>query len=110
MRPILLYFDIGQNNITGPVRIYLGNLPHIKLLSLGGNQLGDNQPSDDLIFIDSLDNCTRLQILELSGNRLRGMLPNSVVNLSTTIEILDLSANQIHGNIPQEIGKLVNMI
>ena len=47
--------------------------------------------------------------LILYKNGLRGELPNSIVNLSTSIEKLYLFTNDIYGGIPREIGKLVNL-
>ncbi|WOG91023.1 hypothetical protein DCAR_0310271 [Daucus carota subsp. sativus] len=106
----LVDLDVGENNIAGPVPMNFGSLHSLVWLNLASNSLGYNQPPDDLSFFESLVNCTNLKELALGGSGLKGKLPESVVNLSTTIEILDMSVNYIYGSIPREIGKLVNIM
>ncbi|XP_074333850.1 uncharacterized protein LOC141671475 isoform X2 [Apium graveolens] len=105
----LILFDIAGNNITGPVPNNLGSLPHLQILNLNHNPLGDNMGPDDLGFFNSFVNCTNLQQLGLEETGLRGKLPNSIVNLSISMERLYLNKNHIYGSIPREIGKLENM-
>nr|XP_017242513.1 PREDICTED: probable LRR receptor-like serine/threonine-protein kinase At3g47570 isoform X2 [Daucus carota subsp. sativus] len=97
------------NNITGPIPNNLGSLPDIQVLGLGQNLLGENMRPNDWSFFDSLVNCTHLTRLGLHESSLRGELPNSIANLSTTLEGLYLYGNYIYGSIPHEIGKLVNL-
>ena len=76
--------DLSANNLSGPIS------PGI----------------DDLI-----DNLTALQVLDLSGNRLNGEIPDALGSLSNLIH-LDLSANQLSGPFPgiRELGSLSNLI
>ncbi|WOG85760.1 hypothetical protein DCAR_0104953 [Daucus carota subsp. sativus] len=104
----LVNFDVLGNSITGPIQNNFGLLPNLQLLSLGQNPLGDNL--DDLSFINSLVNCTRLWILTLHESNLRGELPSSIVNLSQTLEELYMYGNHIYGRVPPEIRNLENMI
>nr|XP_017231396.1 PREDICTED: probable LRR receptor-like serine/threonine-protein kinase At3g47570 isoform X2 [Daucus carota subsp. sativus] len=103
----LFIFDMSYNHITGPLPMNFGSLSHLKIINLGGNPLGDNQP---LSFINSLVNCTNLYALMLFQNGLRGEIPSSIVNLSRSTEILVLEENHMYGMIPSGIGNLVNMI
>ncbi|XP_074334537.1 putative receptor-like protein kinase At3g47110 [Apium graveolens] len=105
----LVAFEIIENKITGPIPNNLGSLYNIEILNLDRNPVGENMQPDDLSFFNSLVNCTRLKMLGLDETSLRGQLPNSIVNLSTTMEKLDLSGNHIYGSIPHEIGKLKNL-
>nr|XP_017251650.1 PREDICTED: probable LRR receptor-like serine/threonine-protein kinase At3g47570 [Daucus carota subsp. sativus] len=105
----LVNLDISANSITGPIPINWDSLPNLEVLGLGQNPLADYSQLQDWIFFNSLVNCTLLTYLDFSQNGLRGKLPSSIVNLSTTIETLYLFGNQIYGTIPREIGKLVNM-
>ncbi|XP_074335404.1 receptor kinase-like protein Xa21 [Apium graveolens] len=105
----LVVFEISSNSITGPIPTNWGSLPSLSWLNLGGNPLADNQQTDDLSFFDSLVNCSRLTGLNLHNTGLRGELPNSIANLSTTIELLFLHGNNLYGSIPRDIGKLVKM-
>ncbi|XP_063942070.1 probable LRR receptor-like serine/threonine-protein kinase At3g47570 [Daucus carota subsp. sativus] len=106
----LVRFDISSNKISGPVPMELGSLAYLQVLNMENNRLGGNQWHNDLNFFNSLVNCTHLSMLLLSTNALRGQLPISIVNLSTTLQHLDLSGNHICRTIPREIGGLVNLM
>ncbi|XP_017235581.1 probable LRR receptor-like serine/threonine-protein kinase At3g47570 isoform X2 [Daucus carota subsp. sativus] len=105
----LVDFEIVENNITGPIPNNLGSLPNLQTLGLGHNLLGESMRPNDWSFFNSLVNCTNLRRLGLHESSLRGVLPYSIVNLSTTMEELYLYGNLLYGSIPREIGKLVNM-
>ncbi|XP_017239932.1 LRR receptor-like serine/threonine-protein kinase EFR [Daucus carota subsp. sativus] len=102
-------FEIQGNSITRPIPNHFGSLANLRVLGLGDNPLGDNVHPNDWSFFNSLVNCTNLKALRLFNMGLRGELPNSIVNLSTTMDELYLNENQISGSIPREIGKLVNL-
>ncbi|XP_057990709.1 putative receptor-like protein kinase At3g47110 [Hevea brasiliensis] len=97
-------FDVYANSFTGQVPIDRGNLNGLQLLNLGNNFLGNNS-SQDLAFITSLSNCTNLRGLSLSDNNFGGVLPSTIVNMSTLMSIT-LGRNQISGRIPAYIGIL----
>ncbi|CAL5348237.1 unnamed protein product [Camellia sinensis] len=80
-----------------------------KLLSLRWISVPQNQLQDDLTFISSLTNCTRLQLIDAGDNLFRGSLPDSIANLSTYLSWIDLHNNQIHGIIPLGIVNLLNL-
>ncbi|KAL5098362.1 hypothetical protein RYX36_002689 [Vicia faba] len=50
----------------------------------------------------------RIQVLDLSINKLHGILPSSIGNL-TYLTYLDLHDNAIEGGIPSSIGQLCNL-
>ncbi|KAG1366825.1 putative LRR receptor-like serine/threonine-protein kinase [Cocos nucifera] len=100
--------DIPQNNFSGKVPSDPGRLQQLYHLNMEENQLKARDVSD-WKFMDSLTNCSNLQILSLHGNKLEGQLPNSLVNLSSRIQVLAMGTNQISGNIPHGIGNLANL-
>ncbi|KAK2982915.1 hypothetical protein RJ640_006329, partial [Escallonia rubra] len=51
-----------------------------------------------------------LSELVIGSNRLHGVLPNSIGNLSTTLEWLEATGCHINGMIPSEIGNLSNLL
>ncbi len=55
-----------------------------------------------------LGNLTNLTVLNLSANRLGGTIPSELGNL-TNLEVLDLSGNRLSGAIPSELGNLTNL-
>ncbi|KAK3019488.1 hypothetical protein RJ639_004887 [Escallonia herrerae] len=104
----LVHFEIVGNDITGPVPKNLGSLQDLKKLKLGENKLGTNK-SNDLSFLDSLVNCTHLSQLSIGTNGFGGVLPDSLVNLSTELTLLRLEGNYISGSMPPDIRNLVNL-
>ncbi|PIA40799.1 hypothetical protein AQUCO_02400102v1, partial [Aquilegia coerulea] len=93
---------------TGSVPSDLGKLQGLRWLLFSGNQFGTQQGRDDLNFINSLTNCSKLLELDFSNNILKGPLPDSISNLSTTINYLNMEDNSIYGSIPIGISNLVN--
>lgn len=65
--------------------------------------------TDEMNFIGSLSNCSNLQGLGVSSNKLRGLLPNSVGNLSTKLTFLNFEGNQLYGILPSSISNLHNL-
>ncbi|KAL4333083.1 hypothetical protein GQ457_07G018470 [Hibiscus cannabinus] len=104
----LKQFDIHSNGFSGLVPENMGNLWNLDLFAIDYNELG-NGKGGDLRFLSSLSNCTRLKLLAIHVNRLSGVLPDSVANLSAELETLYMGGNQISGNIPDGIGDLVKL-
>ncbi|XP_077238724.1 uncharacterized protein LOC143879916 [Tasmannia lanceolata] len=104
----LTLFDVSRNDLSGTVPMNLGNLQGLIKLNIEINRLGTKQ-NDDLKFLTSLSNCSSLEVLTIDGNKLRGQLPNSCVNLSTQLRILAIGRNQIYGSIPSWIENLVGL-
>jgi len=63
----------------------------------------------DWEFIDSLTNCSRLQMLSIGGNQFAGKLPSSLANLTSNLQWLRAPSNYISGVIPSEIGNLASL-
>ncbi|KAK7856603.1 putative receptor-like protein kinase [Quercus suber] len=66
--------------------------------------------ADELDFIKSLVNCSRLKILLLMDNQFKGMLPNVLGNLSTQLEYFNIRNNLFFGEIPSGLGNLISML
>eukprot|EP00261_Vitis_vinifera_P019766 XP_010650361.1 PREDICTED: LRR receptor-like serine/threonine-protein kinase EFR [Vitis vinifera] len=101
--------DLGDNHLTGKVPDSLGVLKDLYWLTLDFNSSGRGM-SGDLNFLNSLTNISGLRLINAEGNHFGGVLPNSIVNLSTQLQQLVLGENKISGNIPKEIGNLINLI
>uniref|UniRef100_A0A0D9WRJ9 Receptor kinase-like protein Xa21 n=1 Tax=Leersia perrieri TaxID=77586 RepID=A0A0D9WRJ9_9ORYZ len=106
---MLEIIQLDNNSFSGTIPSNLGNLKRLSKLRLDYNKLEANHNAD-WDFLNALTNCTQLQILQLSFNRLRGVLPNSLSNLSTSLERLEILNNEVGGNIPEGIGRLSNLM
>ncbi|XP_043694517.1 probable LRR receptor-like serine/threonine-protein kinase At3g47570 [Telopea speciosissima] len=100
--------DFGENSFVGPVPNNFGNLQNLQMFNIVGNKCGIGE-ADDLDFVNSLVNCTHLEILALKRNGFTGPIPNFKANLSTQLSMLYLGENQISGTIPAGIENLVNL-
>ncbi|KAL2971365.1 hypothetical protein AAZX31_15G191600 [Glycine max] len=103
----LSVLEISGNQFTGQVPP-LGKLRDLFHLRLSWNKLGDNS-ANNLEFLKSLTNCSRLEMLSIADNNFGGHLPNSLGNLSTQLSQLNLGGNQISGEIPETIGNLIGL-
>ncbi|XP_054823871.1 probable LRR receptor-like serine/threonine-protein kinase At3g47570 [Prosopis cineraria] len=103
----LVRLALAANHLTGLVPD-LGKSHDLSVLNIGHNDLGSNS-AEDLEFLKSLINCSKLKAIELSSSNFGGHLPNFIGNLSTHLKGLYLSDNQISGEIPEALGNLVNL-
>ncbi|KAJ1256504.1 hypothetical protein BS78_K012000 [Paspalum vaginatum] len=105
-----LYFcDISRNELTGVVPSSIGKLSKLSWLNLEINKL-QASTKQDWGFINSLTNCTELQVFSISVNRLQGNVPDSVGNLSGQLLYLYLANNQLSGFFPSGIANLRGLI
>uniref|UniRef100_A0A0E0LCZ1 Receptor kinase-like protein Xa21 n=1 Tax=Oryza punctata TaxID=4537 RepID=A0A0E0LCZ1_ORYPU len=100
--------QLAINSFSGVVPECLGNLKNLFALVLTENQL-EARSDEDWSFISSLTNCTKLQYIILSKNKLEGVLPKSVANLSTSLGTFSITNNTVSGNIPEGIGNLIGL-
>ncbi|KAJ8647479.1 hypothetical protein MRB53_000502 [Persea americana] len=101
-------FDVPDNNFVGPVVVNFRDLQNFFKLNLAINQLGTGA-TDDLSFLSSLSNSSRLEILGLGNDNFGGMLPSSIVNLSSNLISLTMGRNHLTGCISSGIENLVNL-
>ncbi|KAJ8564992.1 hypothetical protein K7X08_001452 [Anisodus acutangulus] len=94
------------NFLTGIIPTNLGHLRDLEGLFLADNQLINEPSKHELQFFNSLVDCRKLHILEVSSNLLNGVLPNTIGNLSSTIEVFHLGDAHISGLIPTSIGNI----
>ncbi|CAI9273683.1 unnamed protein product [Lactuca saligna] len=100
--------ELVDNNFIGKLTIDFAKLRDIYKLLLGNNIYGFGE-ADDMKFIDTLKNCSRLEILDLSSCEFQGVLPTSIGNLSDQLAYLNLGGNRLYGNLPSGIANLVGL-
>ncbi|XP_059650344.1 probable LRR receptor-like serine/threonine-protein kinase At3g47570 [Cornus florida] len=100
--------QMERNYFNGKIPFNFGGLPNLVTVRLQYNNLGSGEP-DEMSFISSMANCSNLKVFSLNVNQLRGLLPNSVGNLSNQLVSLTLGGNLFYGKLPSTIGNLVNL-
>ncbi|XP_058216644.1 uncharacterized protein LOC131327496 [Rhododendron vialii] len=98
---------LGGNSFKGKVPL-LEKLRDLERIQLAHNHLGTGEV-DDLSFLNSLTNATKLHDLIMGDNNFGGVLPESISNFSTHLSRLGLYNNKIGGSIPTGIGNLINL-
>ncbi|GLU02958.1 hypothetical protein SLE2022_201850 [Rubroshorea leprosula] len=100
--------EIQMNNFTGKVIVPFGHLQHLQKQALFSNHLGSGE-ADEMNFITSLVNCSKLKYLNLFDNQLQGRLPKSIANLSNQLGKLHFGLNNLFEDIPSGLGNLVSL-
>ncbi|XP_047306423.1 putative receptor-like protein kinase At3g47110 [Impatiens glandulifera] len=105
-KAIMLTFS--ANEFSGKLTVDFSKLVNLVNLTFEDNKLGSGD-FDEMHFLESLTNCSSLEILSAISNQFGGVLPDFVGNLSSNIHVFVLAANQLQGRIPPSIGNLVNL-
>ncbi|KAF0895808.1 hypothetical protein E2562_016541, partial [Oryza meyeriana var. granulata] len=110
----LRLLDISRNSFTGVVPSSIGKPTELYWLNLEINQLQAHK-KEDWEFMNSLANCSRLQIFSLAynrleghlprGNQISGVFPSGIEHLSDLI-VLSLGTNKFTGSLPEWLGNL----
>ncbi|XP_047306404.1 putative receptor-like protein kinase At3g47110 [Impatiens glandulifera] len=102
------WLSFNKNEFSGKLTVDFSKLVNLVILRLQLNSLGSGD-FDEMHFLESLTNCSSLEILNIFSNKLKGVLPDFVGNLSSNIHFFALAGNQLQGRIPPTIGNLVNL-
>nr|GEX37499.1 protein kinase-like domain-containing protein [Tanacetum cinerariifolium] len=105
----LKILEMFNNNFSGMLTIDFSKLRDINTIRLDNNKLNGRGEAEDMRFIDSLKNCSRLEDLGLMNCNLMGVFPISIGNLSDQLSSLGLADNQLYGSLPSSIGSLVGL-
>ncbi|XP_076890170.1 receptor kinase-like protein Xa21 [Bidens hawaiensis] len=100
--------ELTRNKFSGKLKIDFAKLGDLIYINLSNNNFGSNE-SDEMKFIDSLENCTKLENLILYKCEFQGVLPRSIVNLSDKLNFMSFEKNHLQGNLPRLIGNLVGL-
>ncbi|KAL7613675.1 hypothetical protein Lser_V15G08768 [Lactuca serriola] len=104
----LQLLEMGNNNFSGKLEIDFARLKDLNFLSLGNNIFGSRE-ADNMKFLDTLKNCSKLDTLDIFNCSFQGELPTSIGNLSDQLSFLEMGGNQFSGNLPSSIGNLVGL-
>uniref|UniRef100_A0A0D9XTD0 Receptor kinase-like protein Xa21 n=1 Tax=Leersia perrieri TaxID=77586 RepID=A0A0D9XTD0_9ORYZ len=95
----------GSNSFSGVVPLEIGRLRYLYALEISRTLLEAKEPND-WRFMTALTNCTRLQVVEMSGSKFGRVLPDSISIISSSLRYLSIQANKLLGTIPRDIGSL----
>lgn len=99
--------DLSDNEFTGKVPT-LASMPNLRGLAMEEIGLGNGE-DDDLSFLYTLTNSSKLEVLAIDGNNFGGVLPDIISNFSTKLKKMTFGSNQIQGSIPDGIGNLISL-
>ncbi|GLJ09834.1 hypothetical protein SUGI_0116690 [Cryptomeria japonica] len=94
----LRILKVGLNRMSGPIPSWLGQMPFLEELWMGGSLYEGPIPS-------SLGNISSLRKLNIYNNTLTGNIPKSLGQLSR-LTVLSISYNYLSGCLPAELGNL----
>ncbi|GKV22649.1 hypothetical protein SLEP1_g32500 [Rubroshorea leprosula] len=104
----LEWIEISQNSFSGKLTLPFGQLQQLQLLTMFTNSLGGGE-ADEMDFLTSLANCSKLQYLEFGDNQFQGRLPASIANLSNQLMGFSCQINKLFGSIPSGLRNLVSL-
>ncbi|KAM7515082.1 hypothetical protein LguiA_004665 [Lonicera macranthoides] len=105
----LRMIDMSSNSFTSSIPNTLGNLSDLEWLMIGENNLTREVSTPELRFFNYLTNCKNLKMFSISINQFNGILPASIVNLSTSLRMFEAFGCKIKGEIPIGIGNLSSL-
>ncbi|XVF83990.1 hypothetical protein PTKIN_Ptkin16aG0539100 [Pterospermum kingtungense] len=103
----LVWLEIGKNKFTGKLSSFQ-KLEQLQRLNIYSNLLGSDS-ANDLNFLCSLTNATRLEKVDIGGNCFGGTLPDCISNLSATFTFFFMERNNIVGRMPVGFVNLINL-
>ena len=98
----VLFLDLAENDLFGPLPAEIGNLRHLQGLDLSYNFLSGSIPPE-------IGNLPELFWLFLDENEFTGPIPGDIGRLAK-LEELYLGNRQLSGPLPPELGNLGNLV
>ncbi|RLN11830.1 putative leucine-rich repeat receptor-like serine/threonine-protein kinase [Panicum miliaceum] len=92
-----IYLNVSNNLLEGPLPLELGNMDKIQAPDLSMNKLSAAIPAQ------TIKGCAAVEYVNLSRNFLQGTLPSSIGALPSSLHVLDVSFNRLTGMIPQSL-------
>ncbi|XP_074377313.1 receptor like protein 27-like isoform X2 [Apium graveolens] len=100
--PAAIFFSVSSNRLSGNIPVSLCSATNLQLLDLSNNHLTGNLPSCLFTFSDSLG------VLKLGNNSLTGNISGIFEN-ECALQTIDVSGNLLRGTVPESLAKCVNL-
>jgi Leucine-rich repeat (LRR) protein len=95
----LTHFYLDNNNLTGDIPQEIGNLTHLVGIYFNDNHLSGNIP-------ETIYSLTSLEVMYFNNNRLNGSIPPDIGLHLPLLRYFDLSGNRLSGTLPSSLGSL----
>jgi len=96
----LTHLSMAQNFIYGSIPESVSTLPNLVTINFSGNHITGSVP---------LFSSTALQHLDLSTNRLNGIVPNDIGVNHEEMIVFDVSENKISGQLPESFSNMFDL-
>ncbi|CAO2823510.1 unnamed protein product [Amaranthus hypochondriacus] len=97
----VISLDMASMGLSGTLSPSIGNLTHLRSISMQNNQLFGPIPYE-------IGKLQELQTLDLSGNQFSGEIPESIGYLGQ-LSYLKLSKNKLSGQVPELVANLTGL-
>uniref|UniRef100_A0A2K1Y713 Leucine-rich repeat-containing N-terminal plant-type domain-containing protein n=1 Tax=Populus trichocarpa TaxID=3694 RepID=A0A2K1Y713_POPTR len=104
----LQQLDLAANNLTGPIPYDLEQLTELVSLALSGNE-NDYLSLEPISFDKLVRNLTQLRELYLWWVNMPLVVPNSLMNLSSSLSSLTLYSCGLQGKFPSSVRKFKHL-
>lgn len=94
---------LSDNNLTGEIPFWISTMPSLAMFLAANNKLSG--PVYDFADMPGL------KYIDLSGNKLRGKIPSTLLQTASANEklVVDLSSNKITGTVPGELQRFSSL-
>ncbi|KAF9670997.1 hypothetical protein SADUNF_Sadunf12G0001000 [Salix dunnii] len=104
----LQYLNLGENSFSGPIPYDFEQLTELVLLVLSGNQ-NDYLSLEPTSFDKLVQNLTQLREFQLSFVDMSLVVPDSLMNLSSSLSSLTLYSCRLQGKFPSSMTKFKHL-
>ncbi|KAB5531501.1 hypothetical protein DKX38_018171 [Salix brachista] len=104
----LQYLNLGENSFSGPIPYDLEQLTELVSLVLSGNE-NDYLSLEPTSFDKLVQNLTQLRDLRLSMVDMSMVVPDSLMNLSSSLSSLILYSCRLQGKLPSSMRKFKHL-
>ncbi|KAF9671008.1 hypothetical protein SADUNF_Sadunf12G0002100 [Salix dunnii] len=104
----LQYLNLGENSFSGPIPYDFQQLTELVSLVLSGNK-NDYLSLEPTSFDKLVQNLTQLTELQLSSVDMSLVVPDSLMNLSSSLSILTLYSCRLQGKFPSLMTKFKHL-
>ncbi|KAJ3355478.1 hypothetical protein HDU83_003456 [Entophlyctis luteolus] len=105
----LTHLHLSKNGLTSTIPPYIFMHPFLRELNLSHNCLFGQIPDLSEFASISAQRTSRLEFLDLTGNRLSGVIPEDIFRLPMLYG-LKLGENMLSGSLPQAITNLRSLV